>query len=43
MIRVLPTIRFVIPFPSLEEWQRQRERYVQAATEPEEATNEPED
>ena len=43
IIRVLPTIRFVIPFPSLDEWKRQRERYVQAAAEPEEVPNEPED
>jgi hypothetical protein len=43
IIRVLPTIRFVIPFPSLDEWKRQRERYVQAAAEPEEVSNEPED
>jgi hypothetical protein len=42
MIRVLPTIRFVIPFPDLEEWQRQRDRYVQAA-ESEELSDEPED
>ncbi len=43
MIRVLPTIRFVIPFPNLEEWQRQRDRYVQAAAESEEVSDEPED
>ncbi len=43
VIRVLPTIRFVIPFPSLEEWQRQRDRYVQAAAESEEGSDEPED
>jgi Domain of unknown function (DUF4194) len=42
MIRVLPTVRFVIPFPDLEEWQRQRDRYVQAA-ESEELSDEPED
>jgi hypothetical protein len=43
VIRVLPTIRFVIPFPNLEEWQRQRDRYVQAAAEPGEVGDEPED
>lgn len=43
VIRVLPTVRFVIPFPNLEEWQRQRDRYVQAAAESEEAMDEPED
>lgn len=43
VVRVLPTIRFVIPFPNLEEWQRQRDRYVQAAAEPEEVSDEPED
>ena len=42
MIRVLPTIRFVIPFPDLEECQRQRDRYVQAAVS-EELSDEPED
>ena len=42
MIRILPTIRFVIPFPDLEEWQRQRDRYVQA-TESEELSDDPED
>jgi hypothetical protein len=31
-IQVLPTIRHVIPFPSIEEWQRTRDRHVQAAT-----------
>ena len=30
-IQVLPTIRHVIPFPSIEEWQRTRDRHVQAA------------
>ena len=29
MIRVLPGIRFVVPFPDLAEWQRQHERIVQ--------------
>src|ERR1051326_1026334 len=29
-IQVLPTIRHVIPFPSIEEWQRTRDRHVQA-------------
>ncbi len=43
IIRVLPTIRFVIPFPNLEEWQRQRDRYVQAAAESQEVSDEPED
>ncbi len=43
VIRVLPTVRFVMPFPGLEEWQRQRERYVQAAAEPDEVSDEPED
>lgn len=43
VIRILPTIRFVIPFPNLEEWQRQRDRYVQAAAEPEEENDESED
>jgi hypothetical protein len=44
VIRVLPTIRFVMPFPNLEEWRRQRDRYVQAAAaESEEVTDEPED
>jgi Domain of unknown function (DUF4194) len=34
-IQVLPTIRHVIPFPGIEEWQRTRDRHVQAgATEP---------
>jgi len=42
MIRVLPTIRYVVPFPDLEEWKRQRDRYVQAA-ESEELSDEPED
>ena len=42
IIRILPTIRFVIPFSDLEEWQRQRDRYVQAA-ESEELSDEPED
>jgi hypothetical protein len=28
-IRVLPTIRFVIPFPSIEEWSRHAERFQQ--------------
>jgi hypothetical protein len=43
VIRVLPTIRFIIPFPNLEEWQRQRDRFVQAAAESEEMSDEPED
>jgi hypothetical protein len=43
VIRVLPTIRFVIPFQNLEDWQRQRDRYMQAAAEAEEVTDEPED
>jgi len=43
VIRVLPTIRFVVPFPNLEEWQRQRDRYVQAGAESEEVSDEPED
>lgn len=42
-IRVLPTIRFIIPFPSLEEWQRQRNRHLRVAAEPEEPTDEPQD
>jgi hypothetical protein len=42
-IRVLPTIRFVIPFANLGDWQRQRDRYMQAAAEPEEVSDEPED
>lgn len=29
-IQVLPAIRHVIPFPSIEEWQRTRDRHVQA-------------
>jgi len=32
-IRVLPTIRFIIPFPSLEEWERQRDRHTRAGAE----------
>jgi hypothetical protein len=43
VIRVLPTIRVVIPFPSLDEWHRQRDRHVQAATEPLETADEPQD
>jgi hypothetical protein len=43
MIRVLPTIRFVIPFPDLEEWQRQRDRYLQVAAQSEDVSDEPED
>ncbi len=31
VIEVLPTIRFVIPFPDIEEWNRHRDRYLQAA------------
>jgi len=42
IIRVLPTIRFVIPFSDLADWQRQRDRYLQAA-ESEESNDEPED
>ena len=34
IIEVLPTIRFVIPFPDIEEWNRQRDRYLQAAAIP---------
>lgn len=30
-IQILPTIRFAIPFPNIEEWNRQRTRYVQGA------------
>jgi Domain of unknown function (DUF4194) len=43
VIHVLPTIRLVIPFPSLDEWQRQRDRHVQAAGEPEEVNDETQD
>jgi hypothetical protein len=43
IIRVLPTMRFVIPFPDLEEWQRVRDRHVQAAAEPEEVNDESQD
>ncbi len=42
-IRVLPTIRFIIPFPSLEEWQRQCERHQRNAAEPEVTEDEPQD
>lgn len=47
-IRVLPGIRFVIPFPDLEEWQRQYERIIQAGaqstpTEEESTDGEPQD
>jgi hypothetical protein len=42
-IRVLPTIRFIIPFPSLEEWQRQWDRHQRNVTEPEEPEDEPQD
>ena len=42
-IRVLPTIRFIIPFPSLEEWQRQAERHQRNAAQPEETDDEPQD
>jgi hypothetical protein len=42
-IRVLPTIRLVIPFPSVEEWHRQCDRHVQAAAETEETSDEPQD
>lgn len=31
-IRILPTIRLIIPFPNLEEWNRVRDRYVQIGT-----------
>ena len=34
VIRVLPGIRFVIPFPDLQEWHRQHERIVQAGATP---------
>jgi Domain of unknown function (DUF4194) len=27
-MQILPTIRYVIPFPNIEEWNRQRERYL---------------
>jgi hypothetical protein len=40
-IRVLPTIRFVIPFSSLEEWNRLRDRYIQIGTESVEDIDEP--
>jgi hypothetical protein len=49
VIEVLPTIRFVIPFPDIEEWNRQRDRYLQAAAIPDspeaeqEEVNEPAD
>ncbi|MHA3771929.1 DUF4194 domain-containing protein [Verrucomicrobiota bacterium sgz303538] len=48
VIRVLPGIRFVIPFPDLNEWQRQHERIVQAGatttpTEEESTDAEPQD
>jgi len=43
VIRVLPTLRLVIPFPGVDEWHRQCERHLQAANEPEEATDEPQD
>jgi hypothetical protein len=42
-IRVLPTIRFVVPFPNIEEWNRLRDRHVQAEAEPEEVNDEPQD
>jgi hypothetical protein len=31
-IRVLPTIRLIIPFPNLDEWNRVRDRYIQIGT-----------
>ena len=42
-IRVLPTIRFIIPFPSLEEWQRQCERHQRNVADPEVIDDEPQD
>jgi len=42
-VRVLPTIRFIIPFPSLEEWQRQCERHQRNVAQPEDAEDEPQD
>jgi hypothetical protein len=45
-IRVLPTIRFVIPFPGIEEWTRHAERFQQESPENEseiEEENEPQD
>lgn len=42
VIEVLPTIRFVIPFPDIEEWNRQRDRYLQAAGSPETEASEQE-
>jgi hypothetical protein len=40
-IRVLPTIRFVIPFSSVAEWNRLRDRYVQIGSESTEDIDEP--
>ena len=37
-LRVLPTIRFVIPFSGIEEWTSHVERFDAAASEPEAAT-----
>ena len=45
-IRVLPTIRFVIPFPGIEEWTRHAERFQQESPETAsdiEEENEPQD
>lgn len=43
IIQILPTIRFVIPFPALEEWERTRDRYLECTGEPEDDTNDSED
>jgi hypothetical protein len=42
VIQVLPTIRLVLPFPDIEEWNRQCERYFQAADSNEEVEDEQE-
>lgn len=36
VIRVLPTIRYLVPFSALEEWSRTRDRHLAAGTTPEE-------
>lgn len=43
VIQVLPTIRLVLPFPDIEGWNRQCERYFQAAESNEEVEDEQED
>jgi len=43
IIQILPTIRFVIPFQALEEWERTRDRYLECAGEPEDNSDDSED